>query len=127
MEALRLPEKTEEDKKVKSNAIQSGLKAAVEVPLNTARRSAEVIDLAGIAVEKGNINSVTDAGVGAHIAYTGVKGGIFNVLINLKEIEDKKFVEEMIRTCHDLENSARKKVDIMMKRVHEKIEQLMEQ
>jgi len=125
MAARRLPEKSEEEKKIKKKALQDGLKEAVAVPLNTAKRSAEVIDLAAIAVEKGNINSVTDAGVGAHIAYTGVKGGIFNVLINLKEIDDKKFVEEMIKISHELDNQARKKVDAVMKRVHEKIDELM--
>jgi glutamate formiminotransferase/formiminotetrahydrofolate cyclodeaminase len=127
MEARRLPEKSEEEKKFKNKALQNGLKEAVKVPLYTSKHSAEVIDLAAIAVEKGNINSVTDAGVGAHIAYTGVKGGIFNVLINLKEIDDKKFVEEMIHTCHSLDESAQKNVDRVMKSVHEKIEQLMEQ
>jgi glutamate formiminotransferase/formiminotetrahydrofolate cyclodeaminase len=126
MAALRLPEKTNDEKEVKKKAIQFGLKAAVEVPLNTARRSAEVIGLAGIAVEKGNINSVTDAGVGAHIAYTGVKGGIFNVLINLKRIDDKKFVKEMMQTCRDLDTSAREEVDNVVKMVQKKIEQLME-
>jgi glutamate formiminotransferase/formiminotetrahydrofolate cyclodeaminase len=125
MAARRLPEKSEDEKKIKNKALQDGLMEAVAVPLSTAKRCAEVIDLAGIAVEKGNINSVTDAGVGAHIAYTGVKGGIFNVLINLKEIEDKKFVEEMINTCLELDEKARKKVDVVMNRVHEKIEELM--
>jgi glutamate formiminotransferase/formiminotetrahydrofolate cyclodeaminase len=125
MEARRLPGKSEEEKKIKNKALQDGLKEAVAVPLNTAKRSAEVINLAGIAVEKGNINSVTDAGVGAHIAYTGVKGGIFNVMINLNEIEDQNFVEEMINTCHELDDKASKEVEKVMKRVNEKIEELM--
>ena len=36
----------------------------------------------------------------------------------------KKFVEEMIKTCHKLDDQARKKVEAVMKRVHEKIEEL---
>ena len=125
MAARRLPEKTEEEKKFKNKALQDGLKEAVAVPLRTAKQSAEVIDLAGIAVEKGNINSVTDAGVGAHIAYTGVKGGIFNVLINLKEIEDKLFVADMKKSCQELDAKAKKNLEVVMKRVQEKIEALM--
>jgi len=125
MDARKLPEKSVEEKEIKNKALQDGLKVAIAVPFDTAKYSAEVIDLAGIAVEKGNINSVTDAGVGAHIAYTGVKGGLFNVLINLKEIEDKKFVADMIKSCHKLDEQARKNVETVMKRVHEKIEQLM--
>jgi glutamate formiminotransferase/formiminotetrahydrofolate cyclodeaminase len=123
--ARRLPEKSVEEKEIKNKALQDGLKVAIAVPFNTAKCSAEVIGLAGIAVEKGNINSVTDAGVGAHIAYTGVKGGIFNVLINLKEIDDKTFAKDMIKSCNELDEKAKKNVEAVMTRVHEKIEQLL--
>lgn len=125
MDARRLPGKTDEEKKIKEQAIQDGLKQAVAVPLQTARLSAEVIDLAGHAADKGNINSVTDAGVGAHIAYSGVKGGVFNVLINLKEITDQSFVENMIATCKELDADAKKKLDSVMKLVDQKIQSLM--
>ncbi len=125
MAARRLPDKTEEEKKSKKQALQAGLIEAVEVPLSTARLSAEVIGLAAVAVDKGNINSVTDAGVGAHIAYTGVKGGIFNVLINLNQIEDHKYIDDMILTCRNIDQSAREKVDAVMEQVNKKIDQLM--
>jgi len=125
MEATRLPQKTEEEKQIRIQAIQDGLKEAVAVPLKTAHLSAEAIDLAGKAADKGNINSVTDAGVGAHIAFSGVKGGIFNVLINLKEIEDKKFNQEMITTCKELEKNSKDKLMQVMKMVDEKIQSLM--
>jgi len=125
MAARRLPEKTEEEKAIKEQAIQDGLKKAVAVPLRTAQLSKQVIHVAHVAVAKGNINSVTDAGVGAHIAFTGVKGGIFNVLINLKEIKDEHFIAEMITTCRSLEEEARQKLDTVMKLVDDKIKMLM--
>jgi len=125
MEAVRLPARSDTEKKIKNKALQDGLKQAVAVPLGTARLSAEVIGLAEIAVEKGNINSVTDAGVGAHIAFTGVKGGIFNVLINLKDIENKKFVDEMMAACSELEKQAQKDLTHVMNKVDEKIKSLM--
>ena len=124
MSARRLLGRTEEERVKKYQAMQAGLKEAVNVPLSTARLSEQVIDLAAVAVEKGNINSVTDAGVGAHVAFTGVKGGILNVLINLREIGDKKFVEEMTHTCHKLEEKASKKVMKVMDEVDKKIEYL---
>jgi glutamate formiminotransferase/formiminotetrahydrofolate cyclodeaminase len=125
MEACRLPARNEKEKQQKTEAIQMGLKAAVAVPLNTAKISDQVIDLAAVAVEKGNINSVTDAGVGAHIAFTGVKGGIFNVLINLKDIRDKNYIETMIKDCTELESKAKQKLDKVMKMVEERIGELM--
>ena len=125
MAARRLPGKTDEEKKIKKEAIQAGLKEAVMVPLNTARWSAEVLIVAEKAVDLGNINSVTDAGVGAQIAFTGVKGGIYNVLINLNEIEDKKFVDEMIKTCDELEKKSFKHLQKISEKVDNKIKSLM--
>ncbi|MFQ5584281.1 MAG: glutamate formimidoyltransferase, partial [Calditrichia bacterium] len=99
MEARRLPQNSEEEKKQREQAIQEGLKQAVRVPLNTAKLSYEALQISSRVVEIGNVNSVTDAGVGAQIAFTGVVGGIFNVLINLPPIKDKGFVNEMKSTC----------------------------
>jgi glutamate formiminotransferase/formiminotetrahydrofolate cyclodeaminase len=125
MEARRLPAKTDKEKRAKNKALQEGLRAAIAVPLATAQKSAEAIDLAELVVEKGNINSVTDAAVGAHIAYTGVKGGIYNVLINLKEIEDKEYILEMKHVCTGIDDSAQKKLKKVLKKVDEKLAEFM--
>jgi glutamate formiminotransferase/formiminotetrahydrofolate cyclodeaminase len=124
MKARRLPQSTKEEKQTREKAIQDGLKEAIYVPLNTAQLSSETLDISAEVVEKGNKNSVTDAGVGAQIAYTGIIGGIFNVLINLPPIKDQKFVEEMKSTCSKLEKESRKKLDDTIKKVKEKIKDL---
>jgi len=125
MEARRLPSGTKNERSIRQNALQMGLKEAIRVPLATARKAADAIDLAGIAVEKGNTNSVSDAAVGAQIAYAGVKGGIYNVLINLKEIEDRTYVKEMTDTCRDIEASAATKLKSILKNAEEKINPLV--
>ena len=43
--------------------------------------------------------SLTDAAVGCAIAFAGVRGGIWNVLINLKGIKDAAYVAEMRAKC----------------------------
>ncbi|RMH79828.1 MAG: glutamate formimidoyltransferase, partial [Calditrichaeota bacterium] len=121
MEATRLPQNTPEEKQRREEAIQEGLKQAVQVPLNTAQLSLEALRLAAEAVEKGNVNSVTDAGVGAQIAFTGVLGGIFNVLINLPQITDEVFKQTMRQTCTALESEARTLLDQTLALVKEKI------
>jgi formiminotetrahydrofolate cyclodeaminase len=75
-------------------------------------------------VDKGNLNSVTDAGVGVQIAFAGVIGGNFNVLINLPQIKDDQFKEEMKSTCAKLETEARNILDDTLKVVKEKIASL---
>jgi len=121
MAARRLPSKTDDEKKIKNQAEQDGLKKAVMVPLETARKSMEAIEIAGEVVKHGNPNSITDAGVGAQAAYCGVKGGVYNVLINLKDIEDQSFVEEMKQTCSDLEGKALKTLNVILEYVESKI------
>ncbi len=106
MEARRLPKATAEEKATRIKAMLEGLKEAVLVPLGTAELSLDALKLAKTVVEHGNPNSITDVGVGAWIAHTGVVGGIYNVLINLKDISDEKFNEEMRERCKLLRSNA---------------------
>ena len=122
MEARRLPSKTPEEKKKKFEAEQEGLKQAVKVPLNTAKQSLEALKVAQTVVKYGNPNSITDVGVGALMAYNGVKGGIFNVLINLGQIQDPDYVDEMRKTCETLEREAVKLRDAVISEVEQKIQ-----
>jgi len=71
--------------------------------------------------EYGNPASITDVGVGAQCGFTGVKGGIFNVLINLKEIKDADFINEMKSKCKQLEEEASKELNEVMGVVESKI------
>ena len=121
MDARRLPNKTDEEKKAREDAMQAGLKQAVMVPLGTAQRSFEAIEIAEVVAKNGNPASITDVGVGAQSAYTGVLGGIYNVLINLKDITDKKFNEEMRKTCAELKEKARNKLGDVLNFVENKL------
>lgn len=124
MEARRLPQNTEEEKKRRAAAIQEGLKLAVQVPFSTANLSYQALKLASEIVEIGNVNSVTDAGVGAQIAFTGVVGGCFNVLINLPQITDANFKETMIHECENLEQSGRQILEETLRKVKDKIKEM---
>ncbi|MCH7772017.1 MAG: glutamate formimidoyltransferase [Bacteroidetes bacterium] len=121
MNARRLPNKTDDEKKVREEAMQKGLKQAVHVPLNTAKLSYQVIKIAEMVAKNGNPNSITDIGVGAQSAYTGVLGGIYNVLINLKDIKDEKFNDEMRKTCAELKSKAQKKLSDVLNYVESKL------
>ena len=121
MEARRLPNNTDGEKKLRNDAMQNGLKQAVDVPLETAKLSLEAIKLCKPVAEHGNQNSITDVGVGANIAYTGVIGGIYNVLINLKDIQDESFVAEMRKTCKELKENAKNSLDEVLNIVEGKL------
>ncbi len=94
MEAYRLPKETPEQKAARVAAIQAGLKGATEVPLQTLAACAEVLELAVEAVDKGNVNVVSDGGAGVQSAYAGLVTAAINVRINLNAIKDQAFVQE---------------------------------
>lgn len=121
MDARRLPNKSAEEQKARMEAMQAGLKQAVMVPLDTAKKSFRAIEIAEIVAKNGNPNSITDVGVGAQSAYTGVLGGIYNVLINLKDIKDEKFVDEMRKTCATLKEKAQKELGQVLSFVESKL------
>ncbi len=102
MDARRLPAGTAEEKAHRAAKMQEGLKLAIDVPLRTARLSFEAMETAEVAMQHGNPNSITDAMVGFTIAAAGVRGGIWNVLINLKDIGDAAYVAEMRPACASL-------------------------
>ena len=74
--------------------MQDGLKAAVDVPWATAELSFAAMKLARAVAAIGNPNSLSDGAVGVQIAYAGVRGGLWNVLINLKDITDAAYVAD---------------------------------
>lgn len=106
MEAMRLPQKTDEEKNHRQQKIQEGLETAIQVPMDTAKLSFIAMGLAHTAADLGKSSSVTDAGVASQIAYAGVKGGIYNVLINLKESKNTEYVQKMQKNCADLDTQA---------------------
>jgi glutamate formiminotransferase/formiminotetrahydrofolate cyclodeaminase len=101
--------------------MQAGLKQVVSAPLKTAQLSFEVIEISETVANYVNPNSITDVGVGAHCTYTGVIGGIYNFLINLKDIKDENFNYEMRNACGELKDKSQKKLDGVLNIVEGKL------
>lgn len=96
MEAFALPKSTDDEKKIRDEAIQAATKYAIEVPFKVMELSYESILIAKQMVQIGNPNSITDAGVGALCARTAVIGAFMNVRINSSGLKDKTFVNDII-------------------------------
>ena len=94
MAAFGMPKATDAEKSTRRQAIQSALKEATRVPLETARACAAVIALAKPVAEKGNVNAASDAGSAAQSALAGLNSAALNVKINLASLKDEAFVSE---------------------------------
>ena len=106
MDSNRLSATNDEEQSAKNQAIEIANKYAIEIPMETAKKCFRVIELADTLVEKGNPNSVSDAGVAAEVALAGVSGACMNVLINLASIDDESYCDDMKDKVEDIMEKA---------------------
>lgn len=96
MDAFQLPKTTDEERQIRTQAIQDATKYAMLVPYRVMEKSLASMEVIRAMAQYGNPNSASDAGVGALCALTAVKGAFLNVRINSAGLKDKAFVEEML-------------------------------
>jgi len=105
-EAYKLPKEPADAAERRAVAVTTALLKAAEVPLETARASVEVAQLAALVAEKGNTNAVTDAGVAALLAQAACKGAAYNVRVNVQALDDKSKGESLAREAEALVKKA---------------------
>lgn len=100
--AYKLPKKTQEEKAVRSQAIQSALKEAAQVPLKASIACHRVLELSRSLVDKGNPNLISDVGVAAVLAEAAFRSAALNVDMNAASIKDEQFVQGMAKELEPL-------------------------
>ncbi|MDO5755705.1 MAG: cyclodeaminase/cyclohydrolase family protein [Tissierellia bacterium] len=121
MDAFKMPKETDEEKKARSEKIQEGYKKALEVPLSTAEKSLELLELQSIYAEKGNGNAITDIGVGTMLAHVGLEGALLNVEINLSSLKDEDYRKEVTEKVKNIREKGLELKDKNMKFVDERL------
>lgn len=121
MSAFGMPKGTEEEKRLRSEAIQQATLFAARVPLETMKASLKVFDLCREMVDKGNPNSVSDAGVGALAARSAVIGAGMNVKINASSLKDREMAQSLITEANAIIAEAVAAEEEIIRKVEEKI------
>lgn len=120
VEALGLPEGSQTEKDVKHEALQQGLKKAVEVPLAIMALADAAWDAMIEVARYGNLASKSDVEVGAKAMETGIWGAYKNVMINLADICDEAFKKKTQTAAAAMKTRAeaqcRKVLDILKNR-----------
>lgn len=96
MAAYKLPKASDEEKSRRSAAIQAGLKAATLAPLGCARAAAEGVRLAAQSVAHGNVNVISDVGVGVLASAAALRSAMLNVQVNVPQIQDRVFTDQAL-------------------------------
>lgn len=111
MAAFKMPKDTPEEKEKRTAAIQTAFKKAADIPYTIAVTCAEVLTLAEALADKANTNAISDIGVAALSAYSGLEGAVMNVKINLPSIKDQEYVETKKQEITKLQEQGLQKKD----------------
>ncbi len=93
--ALKLPKGTERQVSFRQQAIEKATWQAAAVPLATLEHLSRVPDLAREALQHGNPNCLTDAGVAVQLVRAAAVGAAYNVRANLSGIKDRELAEAL--------------------------------
>jgi glutamate formiminotransferase / formiminotetrahydrofolate cyclodeaminase len=106
MDSFSLPKKSEEEKKIRDEAIQDATRNATLVPLQVMETAYSAFELLKEMARNGNPNSISDTGVGALALLSCVKGAYLNVRINASGLKDKAFAADVLNKGKGIELQA---------------------
>jgi len=109
IEASRLPDANNNEKKAKELALLKANKNAINIPLEVSRLSYDILGLSYDLINDINPNSISDLAVASEVSFASLRGAILNIYINMNEVEsDKEFADNVL-----------KEVDVMLDKATE--------
>jgi len=121
MNAFQLPKSTDQEKAVRSAAIESASVYATEIPLKTMHVAYSAIPCLEYMVNNGNPNSITDAGVGLLCIKTAVRGAYFNVMVNAKGLKNKAQAEGFANEAKTILAKNHQEIDAILEAVEKAV------
>jgi formiminotetrahydrofolate cyclodeaminase len=105
MDAFKLPKETDEQKAERSKQIELATIGAGRVPAAVIEKCNEILPWIKTVVEKGNRNSLSDAGVASKLISTASYGAYLNVLINCSSLMSNPDAVSLLNKSEELLNS----------------------
>ncbi len=121
MDAFKMPKDTEEQKAERLNAIENATKGAADVPFLVIKQSLNTLKILENIADKGNKNSLSDAGVALLLLQTASKGAFLNVIINCASLNDKDFSSKMINDATNFITEIDNKVNQLFLKIKQEI------
>ena len=120
-EAMKLPRRTEEEKRARQERLQAALLAASRVPLEVAKTSRRLLEACERGIARSSPMTASDIGVGALMAEAALRGAALNVMINLASVKDpaqvKALSEDLDHALDGAEEQRRRITDFVESRI----------
>jgi glutamate formiminotransferase/formiminotetrahydrofolate cyclodeaminase len=108
MMSMRMPKHSNDEKKLRNDKMQEGLKKAINVPMKVMRVGDSCWEWMIQMAKYGNIASKSDLEVGAKSLETGIWGAYKNVLINIPQIQDEVYKKHILKEADHMLINAKK-------------------
>ncbi|MGK9477172.1 cyclodeaminase/cyclohydrolase family protein [Melioribacter sp. OK-6-Me] len=102
MESYKLPKENEEQAETRKKEIQNATLEAAAIPMEVLKNCSAVFIHIKTVAEKGNRNSISDAGVAATLIGAAANGAYLNILINLGSLDNKTIAHEILKSANAL-------------------------
>lgn len=114
MEAFKLPKESEQEKEIRNSKIEEATINAAEVPSEVMKKCYDLLPILKTISEKGNKNSLSDAGVAIALVKASVQGAYLNVLINCSSLSNQTVAEEIRKRATIIFEEVDKKASIYL-------------
>jgi len=99
MASFRLPKDSDEEKTARTLRIQEAYEGAAAVPLQLARRAADLMELAEVATTAGNPHAASDGYSAGALLFAATRCAIANVRINAAGLKDEAKARSLVDEC----------------------------
>lgn len=97
--AYKLPKSTDSEKSLRAEAVQKGLRGALEVPLETMRAARDALAIAAAGAVDINPNLASDCATGSWCLWSAAEAAALNVRINAGSIVDASYTSARLAEC----------------------------
>lgn len=120
--AVRMAKSTDEEKEARKTAMKEATRYAIQIPLEVMKTASEAFDLIDAMVKKGNVNSISDAGVGGLCIKTAIYGAYLNVKINCNGFDDADYVNQVSQEAEAMLAEAIRREKLIVKAVEKSMQ-----
>ena len=117
---FKMPKSSEEEKDARRQSIRLATLRAAEVPLATSQHGMDLLNVLADLATHGNANAASDVGVASLLASAAVKGGLFNVDINVASLP-AELSQPVIEQCSGMREECSRVSRFVMHAVHDRI------
>ena len=104
--AYKLPKSTDTEKAARTDAVQTAMKGALEVPAETMEHALQALRLVAEGLPDVHPNLVSDGATGATCLWSASESALLNVRVNADAIHDKTWVKTRLDHCLALAEEA---------------------